>query len=128
MTLEIDHRPGLRPSPRPRTGTALTARRPVTTPVPVRPPAEMRPATAKSAVIVRSLAIRATADRFVIRAYASAGIGAVLLAAAALVMRLGHVPFPSRAGLLLFTLATLGASMTVGGCAIASRRQDGAAK
>jgi hypothetical protein len=99
MTLEAQPR---RPRPRPR-GTDLQTRTP-------------------AAITARPTA---TVDRFNRAAYATAGIGALILAATAIAMRAAHLDVQSRTGLLMLTLAVLGAVMVVGGCAGGSSRPDG---
>ena len=123
MTLQIERR---RPRPYPRPGAAITVR-PHTAPAQsTTAPVELRITAAEPAVSIHPPTRTERPDRFTAAAYASAGVGALLLTTSALIMRLGDVPFDSPAGLLLFTLAAVGSAMTVGGVAAAPRHQDGA--
>lgn len=107
MTLELTTAAHRRPAPRPRPGTALTVHQPGQPPVAVS-------ASRRSAVT--------GLDRFARGAYRSAAAGLLVAAAAFAIATLGHFPFATRTGYLLYTTVLIGAIMVVGGGIAGSAR------
>lgn len=109
MTLELTAAARSRPRPRPGPGTDLVVHR-----------------TQTQDLVAESTTT--SLDGFSRAAYATAGIGLLIAAAAFTAARLGHLLFDSRPGYLLYTFVVIGATMFVGGGITGSARKTGGAR